>query len=385
MDAEIISMPATLEDFRKRRRLRKRQPARLKFLCTRAIATRILLVLVCVLFPAVLAPWPALAQTYAIGADVSFLVKCEQDGVVFKENGKPVDVLALLRAHHYNWVRLRIFHDPAAAPDHLPNDLPYTLALAQRAKAMGFRLLLDLHYSDSWADPGKQPMPAAWAKLKHKQLVKQVRTYTRDTIAAFFHAGVAADMVQVGNEITNGMLWPDGKLPDNWDNFADLVNAGIEGVAEGSAPGPRPRIMIHIERSGNYDAAVWFFDNLIAHHVPFDVIGLSYYPFWHGNLATLRGNLHDLALRYRLPIIVVETAYNWTPGAMTAKKPDFPETPEGQLAFLRAVDAAVRAVPLGLGQGVFWWEPAAEGPLRGRSFFSNDGNVLPVIAAFDTP
>jgi arabinogalactan endo-1,4-beta-galactosidase len=331
----------------------------------------------------------AKAQDYAIGADVSFLAKCEQDGVVFKENGQPVDVLALLHAHHYNWVRLRIFHDPAAAPDHLPNDLPYTLALARRAKAMGFLLLVDLHYSDSWADPAKQPTPAAWSKLKHKQLVEQVHDYSRDTIAAFVRSGVAPDMVQVGNEVTDGMLWPDGKLPDNWDNFADLLKAGIAGVnagvSESSAPVPRPRIMIHIERSGDYDAAVWFYDNLIAHHVPFDVIGLSYYPFWHGNLATLRGNLHDLALRYRIPIMVVETAYNWTPGARAKKKTDFPETPQGQLAYLRAVNAAVRAIPDGLGQGVFWWEPAAEGSLRSRSFFDNDGNVLPIITAFDTP
>jgi arabinogalactan endo-1,4-beta-galactosidase len=327
---------------------------------------------------------PAAAQGYAIGADVSFLARCEQDGVVFKKNGKPVDVLELLREHHYNWVRLRLFHDPSANPDKLPNDLPYTLELAQRAKALGFHLLLDLHYSDSWADPGKQPIPAAWSKLKHKQLVEQLYSYTRDTIAAFARQNVMPDMVQVGNEVTNGMLWPDGKLPDNWDNFADLLKAGIAGVDAGRGAFPRPRIMIHIERSGDTSAAEWFFDNLIAHHVPFDVIGLSYYPFWHGRIEMLRGNLHDLALRYRLPIIVVETAYNWTPGGMSGKKTDFPESPEGQLAFLRAVDAAVRAIPNGLGQGVFWWEPAAEGDLNGRSFFDNNGNVLPVIAAFDS-
>jgi len=324
------------------------------------------------------------SQSYAVGADVSFLAKCEQDGVVFKENGQPMDVLAMLREHHYHWVRLRLFHDPAASADHLPNDLPYTLALARRAKAMGFHLLLDLHYSDSWADPGQQPTPAAWSKLKHKQLVDQVHDYTRDTIAAFVREGLDPDMVQVGNEITNGMLWPDGKLPDNWDNFADLVNAGIRGVTDGRAPGRRPRIMIHIHRS-DYDGAVWFFDNLNAHHVSFDVIGLSFYPVFGGRIATLRGTLHDLALRYRLPVIVVETAQNWTPSGALPKKADFPETPEGQLDSLRAVDAAVRAVPFGLGQGVFWWEPAAEGGLRSRSFFDNEGNVLPVIRAFDSP
>jgi arabinogalactan endo-1,4-beta-galactosidase len=379
MDAEITSMPATREDFRKRTHLQ------LTGLRARAIAMRSLLMLVCVLALAVLASRPAFAQEYAIGADLSFLAKCEQDGVVFKENGQPKDVLAILRGHQYNWVRLRIFHDPAAAPDKLPNDLPYTLALARRAKAMGFHILLDLHYSDSWADPAKQPMPAAWAKLNHKQLVKQVFAYTRDTIAAFAKQGLTPDMVQVGNEITGGMLWPDGKLPDRWDQFADLLQAGIRGVKAGSRSGPRPRIMIHIERSGDYDAAVAFFDQLLARNLKFDVIGLSYYPYWHGDLPTMQNNLRMLALRYHRPIIVVETAYNWTPGRAAGKSRDFPETPQGQLNFLRALDAAVRAVPDGLGQGLFWWEPAAEGGLRGRSFFDSEGNVLPVITAFDSP
>jgi arabinogalactan endo-1,4-beta-galactosidase len=326
---------------------------------------------------------PALAQSYAIGADVSFLAKCEQDGVVFKEYGQPVDVLAMLREHQYNWVRLRVFHDPSVDTDKLPNDLPYTISLAQRAKAQGFHLLLSIHYADGWADPGKQPTPAEWRGLKHKQLVQQVSVYTRDVIAAMVQAGVMPDIVQVGNEVTNGMLWPDGKLPDNWDNFADLLKAGISGIDAGRGSLPRPRIMIQIERSGDYDAAVWFFDNLIAHHVPFDVMGLSYYPFWHGRIDKLRGNLHDLALRYGRPIIVVETASNWLPNRTAARKYDFPESPEGQKAFLQAVDSAVRAIPNGLGQGVFWWEPAAEGPLRGRSFFDENGNVLPVITALD--
>jgi arabinogalactan endo-1,4-beta-galactosidase len=325
------------------------------------------------------------AQSYAVGADVSFLARCEQNGVVFKEGGQPRDVLVILREHNYNWVRLRLFHDPSASSDRLPNDLKYTLALAMRARKMGFHLLLDLHYSDSWADPGKQPIPAAWRKLNHDQLKRQVFTYTRKTIAAFAKQGVLPDMVQVGNEITYGMLWPDGRLPGNWDNFADLVTAGIEGVKAGSGRQPMPRIMIHIDRSGDYSAAVSFFDNLIAHHVSFDVIGLSYYPFWHGGIGTLRDNLSNLALRYRRPIIVVEAAFNWKPGGTALKNADFPESPDGQLAFLRAVDAAVRSIPDGLGQGVFWWEPAVEGGLRERGFFDDQGNALPVISAFDAP
>ncbi len=325
------------------------------------------------------------AQTYAVGADVSFLAKCEQDGVIFKENGKPIDVLALLREHHYNWVRLRLLHEPAASAQKLPNDLPYTLALARRAHALGFHLLLDFHYSDTWADPGKQITPITWRSLTHEQLDRQVYLYTRDVLASFARNGLTPDMVQVGNEVTHGMLWPDGKLPGNWNHFADLLKAGIRGVDAGAGAASRPRVMIHIERGGDYPAAVDFFDNLDRRHVRYDVIGLSYYPFWHGDIAALRANLRKLALRYHKPIIVVETAFTWKPVGFAGKHPDFSESPQGQLAFLHAVDAAVRDIPDGLGQGVFWWEPAAEGPLRDRSFFDSDGNVLPVITAFDMP
>ncbi len=345
---------------------------------------RNMLLTACALLLAVTWLRPAFAQGYAIGADVSFLGKCEQDGVVFKEDGQPRGVLSILHEHHYNWVRLRIFHDPSVGEGHLPNDLPYTLQLARRARAMGFHILLDLHYSDTWADPGKQFTPAAWSNLNHKQLRDHVFHYTRDVVSAFAREGNTPDMVQVGNEITNGMLWPDGRLPVNWNNFADLVQAGIRGVRAGAGPSAQPRIMIHIERSGDYDAAVEFFDHLKAHKIHFDVIGMSYYPLWHGDIATMRNNLRNLALRYQLPIIVVEAAFNWRPGDFVGKKSDFPESPEGQKAFLQAVDAAVRAIPNGLGQGVFWWEPAAEGPLRSRSFFDEDGNVLPVISAFDS-
>ena len=325
------------------------------------------------------------AQSFAVGADVSFLAQAEQQGIIFRANGQPQDVPALLHEHHYNWIRLRLFVDPSANTDKLPNDLPYTIALAQRAQAAGLYLLLDLHYSDTWADPDKQFTPAAWSKLKHRQLTQQVYAYTRATIEAFHQAGVMPQMVQVGNEVTHGMLWPDGKLPDNWDNFADLLKAGIAGLEAGCGTAPRPRIMIHIERSGDYDEAAWFFDNLIARHVPFDVMGLSYYPVWHGNTQSLRHTLHDLALRYHHPIIVVETAYNWTPGDFIGKKAEFAESPEGQRAFLSAVDAAVRAVPEGLGQGVFWWEPAVvPGPLAGRARFDTQHNALPALTVFDS-
>jgi arabinogalactan endo-1,4-beta-galactosidase len=323
------------------------------------------------------------AQEYAVGADISFLRQAEQQGVIFKENGTPKPALEILRNHGYNWVRLRLFHSPTD----LPNNLEYTIASAKAAKALGFHILLDFHYSDTWADPAKQFVPAAWKGMKHDQLVRAVFSYTRDTIATFRAAGVLPDMVQIGNEVISGMLWPDGKLPDNWDNFAALLKAGIAGVAAGAGDGRRPRIMIHIDRGGDEEGTKWFFDKLISYHVPFDVIGQSYYPFWHGGLDNLHYNLRFMAREYKKDIFVVETAYNWHSADESKKKKlPFPETPEGQKQFLEAVDREVKDTPGGLGKGVFWWEPAVPpSPISSRSFFDDKGNALPVITVFDQP
>src|SRR6202167_5046983 len=181
------------------------------------------------------------AQDYAIGADVSFASEAEQSGIVFKDKGVPAPVLEMLRTHGYHWVRLRMFHNPTD----LPNNFDYTMASAQAAKKLGFHFLLDFHYSDTWADPGKQFLPKAWEGMSHAQLVQAVFDYTKQTIAAFRDAGVLPDMVQVGNEITNGMLWPDARLPASWDNFADLMKAGIAGVEAGTRHATRPSHMIH--------------------------------------------------------------------------------------------------------------------------------------------
>lgn len=317
---------------------------------------------------------------YAIGADLSFLAAAESHGVTFKDGGVVKPGLQIFRDHGYNWIRLRLFHTPTT----LPNNLPYTLALAQRAKRLGYKFLLDLHYSDTWADPGKQFIPRAWRGLTHPQLVAAVRRYTRDTIAAFRAGGAMPDMVQVGNEITNGMLWPDGKLPEHWDNFADLVKAGIAGVKEGSGPGPRPLIMIHIEKSGDIAGTRYFFDHLLARGVKFDVIGQSYYPWWHGSLLQLRECLAFMAHRYHKDIVLAEVAYNWRPTEYRHHPAPFPETPEGQRRFLAAVNRVVMATPDGLGKGLFWWEPAVPmSPLRSRGMFDDQGNALPVIHVFD--
>ena len=321
---------------------------------------------------------------YAIGADLSFLADAESHGVRFRDGGVDKPGLQIFRDHGYNWIRLRLFHTVANSPWPLPNDLPYTLALAKKAKAMGYRFLLDYHYSDTWADGGKQFIPKMWEKLTAPELVKAVEDYTSATIAALRDGGAMPDMVQVGNEISSGMMFPMGQLPEHWDTFAELLKAGVRGVESGSGTAPRPLIMIHIDKGGDVATTKWFFDNVIQRGVPFDVIGQSYYPWWHGSLLDLRDNLAFMAETYHKPIIVVEAAYNYRPTEYIGKTAPFPETPEGQRAFLDEVNRLVMDTPYGLGKGVMWWEPAvAPGPIRSRGMFDDAGDALPVIEVFD--
>jgi arabinogalactan endo-1,4-beta-galactosidase len=322
---------------------------------------------------------PSCAQrSYAIGADLSFMKQAEDNGFVFKENGEGKPCLQIFTEHGYNWIRLRLFHTPTR----LPNSLEYTIATAQDAKARGMKFLLDYHYSDTWADPGKQFLPVAWEGLSHDELVDSVFEYTRATMIAFRKAGAYPDMVQIGNEISNGMLWPDGKLPDNWDNFAELIQAGINGVYASCANNPCPEIMIHIDKGGNRDFTERWFDKFHEYGIKYDVIGQSYYPWWHGTLLDLRECLNWTAKAYEKDIIVVEVAYNYTPREYVDTLAPFPETPEGQREWLEEVHRIVLNVPDNRGCGLMWWEPATS---RGgtRSYFDREGNVMPVIEVFD--
>jgi len=317
---------------------------------------------------------------YAIGADLSFLGQAEARGTQFRDQGVVKPGLQIFRDHGYNWIRLRLFHSPSMA-----NNREYTIDQAKKAKELGYKVLLAIHYSDSWADPGKQTIPKAWQGKSHAQLVQAVEDYTRETIEAFRGAGAMPEMVQVGNEITNGMLWPDGKLPENWDNFAELIKAGIRGMDAGLGDAPRPRLITHVERPARISLIGDFFDNLIARGVEIDIIGTSYYPWWHGSLLQLRDGLGYLAERYRKEIIVVEAAYNWRPAEYRNSPPPFPETPEGQREFWEELNRVVLGIPYGLGRGVFWWEPAVvgRGGVSSRGMFDSEGNALPVVYVFD--
>ena len=318
------------------------------------------------------------AQEYAIGADLSFLKQAEDGGVIFKDGGEGKPGLQIFRDHGYNWIRLRLFHTPTR----LPNDLPYTIALAKEAKALGFKFLLNYHYSDTWADPGKQFLPVAWEGMTHEELVQAGYDYTRETIEAFIEADVLPDMVQIGNEIIHGMLWPDGQIPDNWDNLAELLEADINGVDAGRGNNPRPLIMIHIDKGGDIEATKDFFDKWHTYGIAYDIIGQSFYPWWHGSLLDLRENLHYMANTYLKDIMLVEVAYNMEPSEYEDRPEPFPETPEGQRQFLEEVHRLVLNTPHNRGKGIFWWEPATQRGGR-RTMFDREGRAMPVITVFD--
>lgn len=344
---------------------------------------------------------PGRGDTVALrGADVSALERIEQAGAEFRDGGQAGDALAILRAHGSNLFRLRLFVSPNGQ-DVQVNDIEYTVRMAVRVKATGARLLLDIHYSDTWADPGHQITPAAWAGLGIDSLERQVETWTDSVITRLKQAGALPDIVQVGNEIDGGMLWPLGDVsgaqydtPAQWDQFTRLLKAGIRGVHDALDPGDAVRIMLHFSQGGSAGGTQWFFDHMDTYGVPYDLIGLSYYPIWHGPLAGLRADLQATAQRYGRDILVVETSYPWRSGGWEGIGPDlaamtWPVTPQGQAGFLRDVIEAVASTPGGHGAGVIWWYPEAilvpglsiwgGGSL---ALFNDAGNVLPAASEF---
>lgn len=337
------------------------------------------------------------SREFLLGGDISMLSRVEELGGVFRENGRRGDFLAILKRHGCNCFRLRLFVNPNYK-NAVVNDLPYTLALGGRIKAAGLELLLDFHYSDTWADPGHQSKPAAWRDLDFEALEKKVEDYSASVIAEFRKRRALPDIVQVGNEITPGMLWPDGRLGGKgsserqWDRFARLLKAAIRGVRKPLGRADDVRIMIHIDRGGDRRRTRWFFDNIEKRNVPFDVVGLSYYPWWHGSMDALRKNLHETAAAYGKDILVVETAYPYRGEKWWKNKKNmaWPVSPEGQHAFLVDLVRTVRRTPGARGAGVIYWYPESI-PVEGlrvwnggaTALFDARGNALPAVEAFE--
>lgn len=351
---------------------------------------------------------------FLLGADVSALARLEQRGAIFRDRGETQDCLSIFVHHGWNCFRLRLFVNPNGRGE-VVNSLDYTIALAKRVQASGASLLLDIHYSDTWADPQHQDKPAAWSNLPFDQLENQVRVYTRDVIGKFKQQGVLPQIVQVGNEITGGTLWPDGQVEvphstvkvydatvrpipvpqpydddRQWDHLTRIIKAGVEGVRDATVPSDDVRIMIHIDCGGDWPITKWYFDHLEDHHVEYDMIGQSYYPYWHGTLDNVRDNLRQTALRYHKPIVIVETSYPWTDAQDWSRRKNmaWPITPDGQREFLADLMDVLHQTPDGLGAGLVYWHPesVAIGASAQRAWnrgamalFDHDGNVLPAM------
>jgi arabinogalactan endo-1,4-beta-galactosidase len=350
--------------------------------------------------------WPARLACaengpFIAGADISMLPAIEKAGGVYRRAGQAGDAVQILHDAGCNLFRVRLFVDPTT--DFLKGSgavqsLPYVIALAKRIKKVDALFLLDIHYSDTWADPLHQLTPAAWKDLDSNALQQKVYTYTKSVLQQCQDNGVMPDMVQVGNEITAGMLWPTGQLyaakgnaeERQWQNFSALFNAGAKAVREAQSGDHKIRIVLHIHGGGRDGLPKWFFDKISHYSLDYDIMGLSFYPAWHDSLPLLRKNMADLVQTYNKDILIAEVSYPWSPlpdvhdTAMT-----WPQTPQGQAQFLRELTAALRAVPHGHGLGYVWWYPEAV-PVSGtriwrdgdEALFDDKGDLLPAADLF---
>lgn len=345
-------------------------------------------------------PVPAgeVAPRFIAGADLSHLPLMERRGHVFRDRGQEGDALTLLAAHGLTCVRLRLWTsseaEAAADPYSKGNTLAATVIMARRVKAAGLQLLLDLHFSDTWADPGHQAKPKAWEGLSFAELAQRMYSYSRDVIAALRDAGALPDYVQIGNETPMGLVWPEGKVdaPEKWGQLARLIRAADRGISEASGA-RKPKTIIHLDRGGDWATTAWFFDRLIqVEGVQFDIIGQSYYPFHHGPLAGLRTCLRGCVERYGKPVIIAETAFPWVvtewDGLPVAPLVGIAAGPEGQVRFVAALGRILAELPVGKGMGLVWWGAEFQATpglnlagFEGRSFWDIDGGVLPVVDA----
>lgn len=356
------------------------------------------------------------------GVDLSTLLEVEKCGAHFFDGGKERDVLDILKDYGIDSVRVRLWNDPyseAGEPYGAgTNDLLETTALMKRVMEKGFDVLLDIHYSDFWADPGKQIKPKAWKNYNADQLETAVFEYTRNVMTCLKENHIFPAMVQVGNELSNGLLWPEGKVP-NYDNIARFVSAGIRGVRAVDTQIP---VMIHLDNGGNNALYREWFDNYIKRGEDFQVIGLSYYPFWHGTLDMLTDNMNDIAVRYGKDLIIAEVSMGFSmedyakyekldaskrKGYATRKelveKIEYPMTPQGQADFMQDFLNRISHIKDNKGRGFYYWEPAwipvqgsgwaTEASLKymsdpgpcgnewaNQALFDYEGNALPALS-----
>jgi arabinogalactan endo-1,4-beta-galactosidase len=312
-------------------------------------------------------------NSFAKGADVGWLPQMEATGYKFYDtDGTEKDCLQLLKDRGMNTIRLRVWVNPNddKASGHCSKE--ETVMMALRAQKMGMRIMIDLHYSDSWADPAKQFKPKAWENHTFPELMTDVYDHTFDVLSALKSAGVTPEWVQVGNEIPGGMMWPEGSTK-NWNQLAQLLNKGYEAT---KAIDPKIKVIVHLDEGNNNEKFRWFFDNATANNVKYDVIGLSYYPFWikkdyKETIADLAYNLNDMVARYNKEVMVVEVGGEY-------------DKVQNTYEMLAATIKAVKAVPNNKGLGVIYWEPQGEKSWSGYSLsaWQSDGKPSMALDAF---
>ncbi len=328
-----------------------------------------------------LCPTVAAQDDVCVGGDISVLQSYEDNNVAYyDEQGTRIEnVLQFLKSEAVGWnaLRVRLFVDPqrknpqGGTDAQVCQDLDYVVRLAKRIKSEGFKFMLDFHYSDTWADPANQWTPAAWASLSDADLQQKVYDYTKECLETLVEADAVPDYIQTGNEISYGMLW--GKYGSsnlkkcysnspaaNWTRFVALLQQAVKACREVC---PDAQVVIHTERSGDASALKFIFDKLAD--VDYDVIGLSYYPFWHGSLAKLSQSLNQLEAQYpSKKVQIVETAYyyQWQPAAsssFTDYSKTWPVSAEGQAAYIRDLIAELKQHANV--NGLYWWFPEENG------------------------
>ncbi len=319
-------------------------------------------------------PAPA-PRVFAKGADISWLPQMEASGYVFRNAaGVAQDCFQILKDHGINTIRLRTWVNPSGHPINGHCSRDETVAMAVRAKKWGMRLMLNFHYSDTWADPGKQAKPAAWQSHDFPTLLTDVDRYTREVMNALKTSDITPEWVQVGNEIPGGFLLPEGGT-DNWPQLGQLLNAGYAAV---KAVSPASKVVLHVDQGNDRARFRYWFGQATAQRVKYDVIGLSYYPYWlPGNpdytlsINDLGANMTDLAARYGKEVMVVEV------GGEDNK-------PQNTYDMLVAVQQKTRAVPNEKGLGVLYWEPqgARSWSQYGLSAWGADGKPTQALRAF---
>ena len=312
---------------------------------------------------------PVVSSAFAKGADISWVTQFESTGVKFYDkSGNPQELFALIKSLGFNSIRLRAWVNPSDAWCNTAD----LLAKAIRAKNAGMKLLIDFHYSDVWADPGHQTVPAAWASVDFPTLQTNVYTYTAGVMDTLKNHGITPDWVQVGNETDNGMLWPMGNATSSMANFAALVEQGYKAVKSVSSS---TKVIVHLSNGFNNSLYQWMFDGLKANGAQWDIIGMSLYPSyetgttWQAIDSQCLTNINTLIARYSTPVMLVEVG--------------MPENaPSTARDFLTDIITKVNSVSGGNGLGVFYWEPEAYNNGYGLGAFDSTGKPTEALDAF---